>query len=255
MADWNFEVKPRKEKRVFHHFEDLILHEDEQVIVVSKPTGLSSLDERDGVETNLLRLGRKYYEEAQLCHRLDKETSGVMLFAKNPEAYRDIAMQFQNREVLKHYVAIIHGVRQFEEYVIDAPIENAGKGIARISMSRGKEAVTVIETAEIFRDFSLVNCHPITGRMHQIRLHLSSVGSPILGDTKYGGKDVLLSDLKKTFKPNRKMEESPINKGFMLHARGIQFRIPGSEEAATFVAPLPKQFEVVLKILRKYNSV
>lgn len=254
MANWNLEIKPKKEKRKFYHFKDLIIHEDEQVIVVNKPAGLASLDERSGSETNLLRLGKKYYEEAQLCHRLDKNTSGVMLFAKNPDAYREISLQFQNREVLKHYVAIVHGARNFEEMLIEAPVENTGKGTARIHMTRGKEAATVVDTAELFRDFTLVNCHPITGRMHQIRLHLSSVGSPLLGDITYGGKDIRLSDIKRNFKPNRKMEESTINKGFMLHARGIRFRVPGQEEESMFVAPLPKEFEVSLKILRKYNT-
>ena len=253
MANWNFEIKPKKEKRKFYHFKDLILHEDDQVIVVNKPAGMPSLDDRGGQEVNLLRLGRKYFPDAQLCHRLDKNTSGVILFAKNPDAYREISLQFQHREVLKHYVAIIHGARRFEEQMVEAPIENTGKGTARIHMTKGKEAATVFDTVELFRDFSLVNCHPITGRMHQIRLHLSSIGSPIMGDTTYGGKDVFLSDIKRNFKPNRKMEESPINKGFMLHARGIAFRIPGQEEESMFVADLPKEFEVALKILRKYN--
>jgi 23S rRNA pseudouridine955/2504/2580 synthase len=250
MAGRNTEVK--KQKRI--RFEDLILHEDDRIVVVNKPGGIASLSDREG-DTNLLAMGRDYDPELKLCHRLDKYTTGVLIFAKGAEMYREIAILFEEREIHKHYLALVHGSKAVEEEVIELPIDVSGAGKARISLTAGKDSLTVISTAELFRDYTLMNCHPMTGRLHQVRIHLSAIGMPLVGDLQYGGKDVLLSEIKRNFKPNRKEVESPLNESYMLHARGIMLVIPGDEEESTFIAPLPAKFETALRILRKYNAV
>src|SRR5476651_4297 len=123
-------------------FQDLLLFENEDIIVVNKPPFISSLDEREGGEINMLRLAKAYSEDAQICHRLDKETSGALIIAKNPEAYRLVSMQFEKRQVKKVYHAIIDGTHVFENLKIDLPILNVGKGNVSINKQEGKKAET-----------------------------------------------------------------------------------------------------------------
>lgn len=255
MADRGFELereqRPRKKARI--RFKDLILFEDERVIVTNKPAGISSLSDREDV-LNMLALGRKYCPEATLAHRLDKPNTGILIFAKGPEMYRELSGAFARREVVKHYVALASGRANFEEKVIEFPIAVSGQGKARVDFEDGKESLTVVDTAETFRHCTLVDCQPMTGRTHQIRVHLMAVGHPLVGDQIYGGKDLFLSEIKRNYNYNRKDEESPINTGFLLHARGIALPLPGDAEDSTFIAPLPKKFETALKILRKYDQ-
>ena len=102
--------------------QDLIIYEDDHLIIVNKPPFISSLDEREGGEINILRLAKQYHEDAQICHRLDKETSGAMIIAKNPETYRFVSMQFEHRTVKKVYHAVVDGTHIFNELLIDLPI-------------------------------------------------------------------------------------------------------------------------------------
>lgn len=246
----------------FPAFKDLILYEDENVIVVNKPPFLSTIDERAGDKLNLLRMAKAYCEDAQVCHRLDKETSGCVIIAKNPDAYRHIAIQFEKRKVKKVYHAIIDGTRQFDHLTVDLPILNLGKSQVRIDRKEGKSAETIFHSLQYFKHYTLVECRPVTGRMHQIRVHLASQRTSITGDDAYGGKPLLLSTIKRGYKES-KDEEQPIMKRFALHARQVSFALPGlsntsevseTPDVLTIEAPYPKDFATALKMLEKFDS-
>ncbi|MGI4021033.1 MAG: RluA family pseudouridine synthase [Janthinobacterium lividum] len=237
----------------FPKFQDLILFENPDLIVVNKPPFLSSLDEREGGEINLLRLAKQYWDDAQICHRLDKETSGALIIAKNPETYRAISIQFEKRRVKKVYHAIIDGTHVFENLFIDLPILNVGKGNVTISRQDGKRAETWFNSLRYFKHYTLVECKPVTGRMHQIRIHLATQRASIAGDEMYKGKPVLLSELKRNYRLGKDQEELPIMKRFALHAYEVSFKI-NPEEEITIHAPYPKDFETLLKLLEKFDQ-
>src|SRR5690606_25351029 len=126
----------------FPKFAELIIHEDDNLIVVNKPPFIASLDTRSGGEINILRLAKQYHADAQVCHRLDKETSGVLLIAKNPETYREVSMAFEHRAVKKVYHAIIDGLHVFENQLVDLPILNQGNKNVVIDRYNGKPSET-----------------------------------------------------------------------------------------------------------------
>ena len=235
-------------------FADLILFENDDIIVVNKPPFISSLDERgEGSEINMLRMAKNYWDDAQICHRLDKETSGALIFAKNPEAYRAISMQFEHRRVKKVYHAVIDGTHVFENLLVDLPILNTGKGSVSISRQDGKRAETWFQSLRYFKHYTLVECRPVTGRMHQIRIHLATQRASIAGDEMYKGKPVYLSALKRKYHLGKDQEEQPIMKRFALHAYEITFKLLNEEEMV-ITAPYPKDFETLLKLLDKFDS-
>lgn len=234
-------------------FADLILFENDDIIVVNKPPFISSLDEREGGEINMLRLAKSYSADAQVCHRLDKETSGALIIAKNPEAYRLISMQFEKRQVKKVYHAVIEGTHVFEDLLIDLPILNTGKGNVSINRQDGKRAETWFKSLKFFKHYTLVECRPVTGRMHQIRIHLATQQAAIAGDEMYRGKPVFLSQLKRKYHLGKDQEELPVMKRFALHAYEVSFKIL-SGESITIHAPYPKDFETLLKLLDKFDS-
>lgn len=240
---------PRSPK--FVNFKDLILYEDEAILLVDKPLYMASLDDKS--KRNLHHLAKLYDPNLSLCHRLDKNTSGILLMTKGAEHYRTMSIQFERREVKKVYQTICSAVQPFDRYLIDLPLFVSTNKKTSISKQQGKPSQTYVSTEEAFRNFSLLKCEPITGRMHQIRAHLGAINCPIVGDTLYGGKDVLLSELKRKYKPSGRKEEQPINHGYLLHALQLSFTHPVSGEPVTFEAPAPKNFEITLKILRKYN--
>ncbi|HLS96969.1 23S rRNA pseudouridine955/2504/2580 synthase [Sphingobacterium allocomposti] len=237
----------------FPKFQDLIIFEDDNLIVINKPPFVASLDDRTGGEVNILRLAKKYHADAQVCHRLDKDTSGILLIAKNPETYRLVSIEFERRRVNKVYHAIIGGTHTFNELMVDLPILNQGNKNVSIDRINGKVAQTVFNSIQYFKHFTLVECRPITGRMHQIRIHLATQHAAIVGDTMYRGKPVYLSQIKKRgFTMSKDQEELPIMKRFALHARAVQFTIDGTVYA--FEAPYPKDFATLLKLLEKFDS-
>jgi len=243
------DVRPPKIAR----FEDLIIHEDEHLIAINKPPFLASLDEREGERTSVIRLAKRYHPDAQVCHRLDKETSGVMLIAKDPETYRMVSMAFERRKVSKIYHAVIEGIHVFEDLLVDLPILNLGNKHVTIDRNNGKRAETYFRSLRYFQHYTLVECRPVTGRMHQIRIHLATQHAAIVGDVMYRGKPVYLSQLKrKGFNLGRDQEEQPIMKRFALHAHQLQLTL--NEQPYAFEAPYPKDFATLLRQLEKFDS-
>lgn len=228
-------------------FRDMILFEDDDFILVNKPPFLSTLQDRLG-RPDLLALAREYLPEAQVCHRLDKDTSGVLAIAKNPEAYRHLNMQFENRQVGKLYHAVVDGIHNFQDELVDAPILKLDDGVVKISRSEGKQAQTWFTALKSFRYHSLIACRPVTGRMHQIRIHLATQRASITGDETYGGKPFLLSQVKRGYKLKKGTEEQPFMKRMALHAFSLQFNdMTGTRRVVE--APYPKDFQALIRQL------
>jgi 23S rRNA pseudouridine955/2504/2580 synthase len=237
----------------YPNFKDLILFENNDYIVVNKPPFVASLDERTMVsEVNILRLAKQYTEDAQVCHRLDKETSGAIVIAKNPEAYRSLSMQFERRKVNKTYHAVVDGQYSFNDLFVDLPILNDGNKNVSIDRQEGKRAETYFNSIKHYKHYTLVECKPITGRMHQIRIHLATQRAAICGDHMYKGKPVFLSALKKGYRISKDEEEQPIIKRFALHAKKIVFKGLDDQEIS-IEAPYPKDFATLLKLLDKFD--
>jgi 23S rRNA pseudouridine955/2504/2580 synthase len=229
-------------------FQDLILIENSDYLVINKPPYLSSLDDRHEAQ-NILDLAKSYWEDAQLCHRLDKETSGCLVIAKHPEAYRHLAMQFENRQVEKIYHAVVEGIHDFKEVMIDRNLLANNKGIAKVS-KEGKPAQTIVNTVRTYFAHTLVACTPITGRLHQIRVHLAYLKAPICGDPLYGGKVLYLSALKRRFNLKKDTEELPIMQRVSLHAYAIKF-LGLDGKGFSVQAPYPKDFQVLVQQMEK----
>lgn len=233
-------------------FKDIILYEDDNLIVVNKPAFLPSLDERSGEGQSLLRMAKNYWPDAQLCHRLDRETSGALVIAKNNEAYRHMSVLFENRKVEKTYHAVVDGVLRFDNLVVDLPIKVDKSNRVNIDFKEGKPAETHFNTLEFFNHFTLVECKPVTGRMHQIRIHLASQNAVITGDVAYRGTLPMLSKYKRKYSYSKWEEEQPMVKRFLLHAAKISFTTPDGKPL-TIEAPYPKDFEVFLKVVKRHS--
>jgi RluA family pseudouridine synthase len=227
-------------------FRNLVLVEDQDYVLINKPPFVATLEDRHDPQ-NILALARTYTPDAQVCHRLDKDTSGVLAIAKNPEAYRHLNMQFEDRQVTKIYHAIVDGVHHFKEALVDAPVFRQNDGTVRIARE-GKKAQTYFTTLQNFKQHTLVECRPVTGRMHQIRIHLTRLEAPITGDEVYGGKPFFLSAVKRRFKLEKDTEEQPLIKRMALHAFSLTFSMLNGA-SLTVEAPYPKDFQALLKQL------
>jgi 23S rRNA pseudouridine955/2504/2580 synthase len=231
-------------------FKDLIIFENEDYVVVNKPPFLATLEDRTPNTTNLLKIARQYNPDLQACHRLDKDTSGCLVLAKNAEAYRHLSMQFEHRQVYKVYHAVAWGVHKFEDELVDRAILPNAKGVAHLN-PKGRPAETYFTTLENFARHTLVECLPVTGRLHQIRVHLAFLNAPIVGDTLYGGENVYLSNLKRGYNLKKDTEELPLIKRFALHSFHIGFVLLNGEPVK-IEAPYPKDFAVLVKQLRAH---
>ncbi|MBC7920567.1 MAG: RNA pseudouridine synthase [Ferruginibacter sp.] len=232
-------------------FKDLIVYEDGDYVLINKPPHFATLDERTADNLrSVLRLAKAYVADAQVCHRLDKETSGVLAIAKNPAAYRHLSMQFEHRQVVKSYHAVVGGIHDLDSISVYLPIAQLTNGTVKIDREKGKEAETIFNTRRAYRLHTLVDCHPITGRTHQIRIHLSCLKAPIVMDEQYGGKPIYLSQLKKNFNLKRDTEELPLIQRVALHAYALTFARTDGEEI-TVEAPYPKDFAALIRQLEK----
>lgn len=227
-----------------------IIKETPDWVCVFKPPFVPTMPERGKYTAEpVIEWAQKRWETAILCHRIDRETSGILILAKTPEAHRHISMQFEHRQIQKRYHAIVDGPVYFENLWVDLPINTEDLNRIRIDRKNGKQASTCFHTLEVFKHFSLIECKPKTGRLHQIRVHLASQNAKIAGDVLYKSSIPYLSKIKRKISG----EDQPLIQRFALHAFELEFtNLDGSTEVVS--APYAKDFEVFLKLLRKYDS-
>lgn len=232
-----------------------VVFENEQLIAFSKPSGLLSIPDRfDAQKENLLRLAESRYGKLFVVHRIDKDTSGLIVFAKDEDTHRFMSGLFLDRGIEKYYLALVQG----------NPVQAAGsirKGIMphptlkgkMVVNAKGKEARTDYEVLQNFSGFSLVKLQIFTGRTHQIRVHMHDLGYPVVCDPLYGkGSPVYLSAIKKKFKLSiNELEEQPMLQRLALHAFELRFKDASGQEIH-IQAPLSKDMNATVKQLEKW---
>ena len=228
---------------------DYIIFENEDYLAINKPPFLSTLEDRND-RYHALALVKEIHPDVKVCHRIDKETSGVLLFAKNLPAYSYAVYLFEKRKVYKEYHAVVEGNINIKDEQIDLPLRLLGNGKVCVDKLEGKPALTVFETIEIYKKHTLLKCVPQTGRMHQIRIHVASKGTPIVGDELYGGMPFYLSSVKQKFFLKKNTEEEPLIKRFALHAYNLQFSSKDGE-LISIKADYPKDFNVLVSQLKR----
>ena len=236
-------------------FDQLVVFESDDFIAINKPPFVPSLHERfdEGKAQSIVEIVKAVNEDYSLCHRLDRETSGVMLVAKHAEAYRFMSLLFENRQVKKTYHAIVSAPVNIQDLKVELSLYTDSKRRVQISKSKGKPSVTIINTLKKYKHFTLLACQPITGRLHQIRVHCMSQNLPLVGDVLYGGKPAYLSMIKRKVHQSKDSEEKPMIGRFALHAHSIEFtNMQG--ELITITAPYANDFEVFVKLLDKYDT-
>ncbi len=233
-----------------------VIYEDDFILVLNKHAGCLTIPDRyDKSAINLYDLLTKKYSKIYTVHRLDKDTSGVIVFAKNAESHRNLNQQFQDLKVTKIYHAVITGYVSQDELVIDIPLieDLRYKGQMKPS-ARGKESLTVLKVINRFRNSTLVELNLVTGRHHQIRVHCAAIGHPLLVDEIYGkSSEFKVSYLKRNFKLKKGEQEIPIISRITMHSKTIKFLHPVSGIEMYFEADYPKDFEALIEILNKYS--
>lgn len=219
-----------------------IVYEDDDVIVVNKPAGMV-VHPSPGHPDHTLVNALLYHSPLStingtyrpgIVHRIDKDTSGLLMVAKNDNAHRSLAAQLKNKTNLREYIALVHGVIKQDEGTIDAPLGRSPKDRKRQAIvADGRHAVTHFKVLERYLNYTLISCWLETGRTHQIRVHMKSIGHPLAGDPLYG--------------PRKTINGS----GQFLHAKKLGFKHPVTGKQLVFEAPLPDDFERVLRRLRE----
>lgn len=223
-----------------------IIFENEQLLVINKPAGMVVHPAVGHSSGTLVNAALAHAPEIEgiggevrpgVVHRLDKDTSGLIIMSKDDRTHRWLQDQFRLRKVKKVYLALVDGTPPTPLGRVEAPIgrdPSHRKKMAIVQQEKGREAISEYHTRESFDEFTLLEVHPLTGRTHQIRLHLALIGCPIVGDTIYGHKKSSL----------------PLGRHF-LHAAKLTITIPGEKIPRTFEAPLPEELEGILADLRK----
>lgn len=233
-----------------------VLFENDDMIILNKPSGLLSIPDREGKEISLKVMLQEAFGQIFTVHRLDKDTSGAIVFAKNEAAHKFLSEAFENRTVEKYYIGIVMGEPAEDQKTMDGPImEHPAKKGQMMVHQRGKASLTDYEVVERLKKFTLVKFQLHTGRTHQIRVHMANEGHPILVDPLYGdGAPILLSTYKKKFKLSKDLEnERPIMGRLALHASELKLPLL-SGETIEIIAPLPKEFSAFLNQFRKLYS-
>lgn len=235
-----------------------IIYEDKAIVVVNKPPFLLTIPDRYAVEKpNILAYLKNTRDEVFTVHRIDKETSGILVFAKTEQAHKHLSKQFQERSIDKFYLTLVDGKMYQQEGVIDKAIaQNPSRQEKMIITEKGKPSLTHYKVVECFKHFSLVEANIKTGRTHQIRVHFESMGYPLAVDAIYGRRDAFfLSEIKgKKYRLGKDQDERPLISRSILHAQRILFDHPTSGERVEFKAELPKDFSAVVKQLRKWDK-
>lgn len=235
-----------------------LLYEDDQLLVVSKPAGLLTIPDRAGNQNSLVGALKEKYGKVLIVHRLDRETSGILVFARTEAAHRHLSMQMEHHTADKFYLALLDGALHHEEGEIDKPIGEHHSIPGKMAISNtGKPSLTFYRVIERFQRFTLVEAQIKTGRTHQIRVHFNSIGYPLAVDALYGRRErFLLSEIKgKKYKSGKFTEEErPLMERSSLHAARLRFEHPVSGEIMEFRSELPKDFTAVLNQLRKWGG-
>lgn len=230
-----------------------IIFENEHFVAINKPSGLLSIPDRLGKEPSLKMYLQDKYGKIFTIHRLDKDTSGLIVFAKDEETHKFLSQAFEGRDVQKYYLGLVNGTMMNNKGSIDAAIMEApGKTTLMMTNKKGKPSLTDYEVLEEFGQYSWLQFQIHTGRTHQIRVHMKHVGNPIVCDELYGdGSPVLLSSIKRKFKLSKDMlDERPILNRLALHSHRLIFK---NAQGAThqLEAPLQKDLKALLQQLKK----
>ncbi len=231
----------------------LIVFENDNFVAINKPAGLLSIPDRMQSEVSLKDMLINKYGSIFTVHRLDKDTSGMILFAKNETTHKFLSQAFEERKVEKYYQGIVHGSPAAKKGTIDAPISEhlVQKGLMVIHRN-GKPSVTDYEVIEQHKSYSLLQFQLHTGRTHQIRVHCKNNGHPLACDELYGdGKPILLSSLKKKYKLSKHDEEErPMLNRLALHSYCLKFT-DAEGKVFNLTAELPKDMRALLQQLKK----
>ena len=232
---------------------EFIVYEDDNLVAINKPPGLLSIPDRQGKEISLKTILKEKYGNIFTVHRLDKDTSGLIVFAKNETSHKHLSRQFEERQTKKIYQGLVLGSLPDKKGSIDSPIaEHPALNGTMVIHRNGKQSLTEYEVLEDFSIYSLVQFRIHTGRTHQIRVHMRETGHPIACDDLYGdGKPILVSSLKSKFKLSKDAEEErPILGRLALHS--FQLGLENiSGDIIELEAPLPKDMRATLQQLAK----
>ncbi len=224
-----------------------IVYEDEDVIIVNKPSGMvvhPAVGTPSGTVVNGLMYLSKQLSSINgeyrpgVVHRIDKNTSGLLMFAKNDKAHECLSVQLQQKTTTRKYIALVHGVIAEDKLIIDAPIgrDSNDRKKMTVTAKNSKDAITNVTVIERFKDYTLVECQLTTGRTHQIRCHMKYIGYPIVGDPEYGRKKSIDCD------------------GQALHAKTLGFVHPTTEEYIEFDSELPTKILEAIEFIKEQDS-
>ncbi len=236
-----------------------LVFSDENIVVLNKRSGLLIASDRYDMDAPRLdKLAESEFGRLYAVHRIDKDTSGLVVYARTPEAQRNISMQFENRQVEKTYHALVYGHPMWEDLHVDLSLQPDGDARHRTVVNKkyGKPSVTDFHLIGNCGPYSWIECHPKTGRTHQIRVHLAANGLSIVCDPLYSGnqKPVRLSEIKKKWNGDE-YEERPLLSRLALHAYKIELEHPVSGEKMVFTADYPKDMDATRQQLAKIFGV
>lgn len=235
-----------------------VIYQDEALLVVNKPAGLPVLpDGYDQQAKYLVGVLRTQFGPLWVVHRLDRETSGVLVLARQGEIHRSLNQQFAGRSVKKAYLALVVGDPPWEERTVRLPLRADGDRQHRtvVDRQRGKRAITHLRVLERFGGFTWLEVVPETGRTHQIRAHLAALNLPIAVDALYGdGTPIYLSAIKPHYRKPSERAERPLLARLGLHAHALTLVHPQGQGVIDFEAPLPQDLATTLRALRRYRA-